>query len=130
MLLTKAAIFCAQKGIGRIALGPLAGNPFPDATPEFFAAMSTALSLGLAHTVVVDTPFVQMKKADVIRTGMALERAVRADALVHGATSRTALRPVQQVPRAARCVSRGRRRRPYALRGHAVALTATPTGMA
>ena len=73
ILLTKAAIFCAQKGIGRMALGPLAGNPFPDATPEFFAAMSTALSLGLAHTVVVDTPFVRMKKAGVIRTGMALD---------------------------------------------------------
>jgi 7-cyano-7-deazaguanine synthase len=30
VLLTKAAIYCAQHGIERIALGPLAGNPFPD----------------------------------------------------------------------------------------------------
>jgi 7-cyano-7-deazaguanine synthase len=72
MLLTKAAIYCAHHGVGRIALGPLAGNPFPDATPEFFAAMSQALSLGLAHSVVVDTPFVKMKKADVIRVGATL----------------------------------------------------------
>src|SRR5690348_15684064 len=36
ILLTKAAIHCAQHGIERIAIGPLAGNPFPDATPEFF----------------------------------------------------------------------------------------------
>jgi 7-cyano-7-deazaguanine synthase len=72
MLLTKAAIYCAHHDIGRIALGPLAGNPFPDATQEFFAAMSQALSLGLAHMIVIDTPFVRMKKADVIRTGVTL----------------------------------------------------------
>jgi 7-cyano-7-deazaguanine synthase len=73
ILLTKSAIYCAQRGIGRIVLGPLAGNPFPDATPEFFAAMSTALSMGLAHTIVVDAPFVHMTKADVIRLGVTLE---------------------------------------------------------
>ena len=49
ILLTKAAIYCAQHDIDRVAIGPLAGNPFPDATPEFFAAMASALSLGLAH---------------------------------------------------------------------------------
>src|SRR6476659_6315154 len=30
ILLTKASIYCAQHDIGRIVLGPLAGNPFPD----------------------------------------------------------------------------------------------------
>ena len=58
VLLTKAAIACAYRGIGRIAIGPLAGNPFPDATPEFFAAMGRALSLGLAHGIAVEAPFV------------------------------------------------------------------------
>src|SRR5215475_8750289 len=38
-LLSKAGIYCAQRGIPRIAIGPLAGNPFPDATTEFFDAM-------------------------------------------------------------------------------------------
>ena len=75
MLLAKSAIYCAQSGIGRIALGPLAGNPFPDATPEFFAAMSTALSLGLAHSLAVETPFSRMTKADVIRLGVTLDVA-------------------------------------------------------
>src|SRR5204862_4573060 len=42
ILLTKASIYCAQHRIERIALGPLAGNPFPDATPEFFASMARA----------------------------------------------------------------------------------------
>jgi 7-cyano-7-deazaguanine synthase len=62
ILLSKAGIYCAQQRIGRLALGPLAGNPFPDATPEFFAAMARALSLGLAHDLVVDTPLARMHK--------------------------------------------------------------------
>jgi 7-cyano-7-deazaguanine synthase len=72
VLLTKAAIYCAQRGIPRIALGPLAGNPFPDATFEFFDAMARALSIGLAHQLEVAAPFASMHKADVIRLGAEL----------------------------------------------------------
>jgi 7-cyano-7-deazaguanine synthase len=70
--LSKAAIHCAQRRIGRIAIGPLAGNPFPDATAEFFSAMARALSLGLAHELTLDAPFVTMDKSDVIRLGVEL----------------------------------------------------------
>ena len=72
VLLSKAGIYCAQHKLPRIAIGPLAGNPFPDATPEFFAAMSTTLSLGLAHQIAIDAPFVTMHKSDVIRLGAEL----------------------------------------------------------
>jgi 7-cyano-7-deazaguanine synthase len=72
ILITKASIFCAQQRIGRIALGPLAGNPFPDATPEFFAAMARAMSLGLAHDIRIDTPFGGKEKSDVIAIGAEL----------------------------------------------------------
>ena len=72
ILLSKAGIYCAQQRIGRLALGPLAGNPFPDATPEFFAAMARALSLGLAHDLAVDTPLARMHKEDVIALGVKL----------------------------------------------------------
>ena len=72
VLLSKAALYCAQHGIGRIALGSLAGNPFPDATPQFFDAMARALSQGLAHTIVVDAPFASRHKRDVIRLGVEL----------------------------------------------------------
>jgi len=71
-LLTKAAIYCAQHGVDRIALGPLAGNPFPDATPEFFASMAHALSLGLARDIRIETPFRHREKSDVIRIGVEL----------------------------------------------------------
>jgi 7-cyano-7-deazaguanine synthase len=72
LLLAKAAILCARAGINRIALGPLAGNPFPDARPAFFAAMAEALSLGLEHPLVIVRPFEAMHKEDVIRLGASL----------------------------------------------------------
>ena len=72
LLLAKAAILSAQRGIGRIALGPLAGNPFPDARPAFFAAMADALSLGLDHPLAIARPFETMHKDAVIALGVAL----------------------------------------------------------
>jgi len=72
ILLTKAAIYCAQHGIARIALGPLAGNPFPDATPEFFDSMARAVSLGLAQSICIDAPFAGKHKAEVISIGLDL----------------------------------------------------------
>jgi 7-cyano-7-deazaguanine synthase len=72
VLLSKAGIYCAQHGIPRLAIGPLAGNPFPDATPEFFAAMARALSLGLDHDLDVVAPFSEMEKSAVIRLGVEL----------------------------------------------------------
>jgi 7-cyano-7-deazaguanine synthase len=73
VLLSKAGIYCAQHNLSRIAIGPLAGNPFPDATPEFFAAMSRTLSLGLAHDIAIEAPFVTMHKSEVIGLGANLK---------------------------------------------------------
>lgn len=73
VLLTKAAVVAARSHAHRIALGPLAGNPFPDARPEFFAAMATALSLGLAHPLEIATPFLSWDKARVIQRGVELQ---------------------------------------------------------
>jgi len=77
ILLSKAAVYMARRAAGAgasvtLMLGPLAGNPFPDATPEFFAAIARALSLGLATPIDVETPFAAMRKADVIRRGREL----------------------------------------------------------
>lgn len=72
VLLTKAAVVATRTGAHRIALGPLAGNPFPDARPAFFAAMATALSLGLDHAIDIATPFLEWEKDQVIRRGVAL----------------------------------------------------------
>jgi 7-cyano-7-deazaguanine synthase len=72
VLLTKAGVVAARHGAHRIALGPLAGNPFPDARPEFFASMSNSLSLGLDHKIEIATPFLEWEKDAVIKRGVAL----------------------------------------------------------
>jgi 7-cyano-7-deazaguanine synthase len=69
VLLTKAGVVAATAKASRIVLGPLAGNPFPDATPEFFAATARALSLGLAQSIEIAAPFTSFHKEDVIRLG-------------------------------------------------------------
>lgn len=71
-LLAKAGIVAARADARRIVLGPLAGNPFPDATPAFFSAMAEALSRGLAHALSVATPFAALRKAQVIELGARL----------------------------------------------------------
>jgi len=71
-LLAKAGIVAARSGASRIVLGPLAGNPFPDATPAFFASMAEALSRGLAHGLTVAAPFAALDKAQVIELGARL----------------------------------------------------------
>jgi 7-cyano-7-deazaguanine synthase len=71
-LLSKAAVYAAANTISRIVVAPLAGNPFPDATPEFFAALSRALSLGLAAPIEVDAPFARLHKHDVVKIGAEL----------------------------------------------------------
>jgi 7-cyano-7-deazaguanine synthase len=72
VLLAKAAVFMTRARLGRALLGPLAGNPFPDATPEFFRAMEKAMSVGLAMPIRIETPFASMHKADVIVLGAEL----------------------------------------------------------
>jgi 7-cyano-7-deazaguanine synthase len=69
VLLTKAGVKAATRKASRLALGLLAGNPFPDATPQFLAAMTQALTLGLNHPLEIATPFSQLHKDDVIRRG-------------------------------------------------------------
>ena len=72
VLLSKASVFMARAGIPRVLIGPLAGNPFPDATPEFFNSMGRALSIGLDAPISVEAPFATMTKAGVIRLGTSL----------------------------------------------------------
>jgi 7-cyano-7-deazaguanine synthase len=71
ILLAKAGVYCATAGAGRLVIGTLDHNPFPDATPDFRAAMARALSLGLAHPIEIDAPYAARSKADVIRRGVA-----------------------------------------------------------
>ena len=72
ILIAKASVLCARLGVGRLALGPLAGNPFPDARPEFFATMAQALSIGLDRPFEIATPLAHLHKEQVVTLGLDL----------------------------------------------------------
>jgi 7-cyano-7-deazaguanine synthase len=69
VLLGKAAVFCATAGLGRLVIGTLDHNPFPDATAQFREAMARAMSLGLGWTLDIAAPYAHVSKAEVIRRG-------------------------------------------------------------
>ena len=67
LLLGLAAVWCSTHSVSRIAIGSLDGNPFPDATPEFFGTFSRALSLGLGRPMQIEAPFRGLHKEELIR---------------------------------------------------------------
>ena len=75
ILIAKASVLCARLGVGRLALGPLAGNPFPDARPEFFATMAQALSIGLDRPFEIVTPLAHLHKEQVVTLGVRSRQA-------------------------------------------------------
>ena len=69
ILLAKALVLAALEGWPTLAMGPLAGNPFPDATPEFFADLAAVCSKALRAPLAIVTPFRGLHKDEVIRRG-------------------------------------------------------------
>ena len=67
LLISLAAIWSSTHGVSRIAIGSLGGNPFPDATPEFFERFASDLSLGLGHKVTIEAPLRGFHKDDLIK---------------------------------------------------------------
>lgn len=67
VLIGLAAVWCSTRGVSAVAIGSLGGNPFPDATPEFFEAFGATLSRGLAHKIEILAPYRGRTKVDLIR---------------------------------------------------------------
>ena len=67
LLIGVTAVWCALHGVGQIAIGSLDHNPFPDATPAFFAEYARLLSGALSHDIEVLAPFRGREKADIVR---------------------------------------------------------------
>jgi 7-cyano-7-deazaguanine synthase len=67
LLISLAAIWCSTHGVSRIAIGSLGSNPFPDATVEFFESFARALSGGLGHKILIETPLRGFHKEDLIK---------------------------------------------------------------
>ena len=75
LLIGLAAVWCSTHDVSRIAIGSLHGNPFPDATPEFFRDFTRVLSTGLSHQVQVEAPYRDLHKSEIIKrfSGLPLE---------------------------------------------------------
>ena len=91
MLIGLAATWCASRGIEQIALGTLAGNPFADATEDFFYSYAELLSTALSRRIKVTAPFRNLGKAELVKryahvpldltlTCMAPRRGIHCDA--------------------------------------------------
>jgi 7-cyano-7-deazaguanine synthase len=76
LLLSKAVVWCHLHRVPAVALAVLAANPFPDATPAFFAAFQDALGLALADRVAVLRPYAGLDKRAVLRRGRDLPLAL------------------------------------------------------
>jgi 7-cyano-7-deazaguanine synthase len=72
LLLTKALLWCHLRGVPALALGLLRSNPFPDATPEFFAAFQGAVNRAVGGRVQVLCPFAGLTKQAVLQRGRGL----------------------------------------------------------
>ena len=66
-LLSAAGIWCATHDVKQIALGSLAGNPFPDATPEFFNEFAKVISTATSSMIQIITPYRDLTKSDLIK---------------------------------------------------------------
>jgi 7-cyano-7-deazaguanine synthase len=67
LLIGLTAVWCSTHDVSRIAIGSLAGNPFPDATPKFFSDFASALSNGLNHLIEVKATFRGLHKCDLVK---------------------------------------------------------------
>lgn len=72
LLLSKALLWCHLHGIGAVAMAPLASNPFPDATPEFFTAFQNVVNQAVNGQVRVLLPYAALHKTEVMRRGHGL----------------------------------------------------------
>ncbi len=72
LLLGKVMLWCHLNGIRELSLGTLRGNPFPDATPEFFTTYGATVNRALGGSVLLRWPYASLSKADVLRRGRGL----------------------------------------------------------
>jgi 7-cyano-7-deazaguanine synthase len=69
LLVLQPAIWCHLNGISRLALAPLASNPFPDSTPEFFSELEGVIRRGLGGCPTIERPYAGLHKCDVMQRG-------------------------------------------------------------
>jgi 7-cyano-7-deazaguanine synthase len=69
LLLAKALLWCHLHGVPTVGLAPLESNPFPDATPAFFATYQNAVNQAVGGSVKVWLPYLGLAKSAVMQRG-------------------------------------------------------------
>jgi 7-cyano-7-deazaguanine synthase len=69
LFLAKAMLWCQLHGVATLALAPLEGNPFPDATPDFFTVYQAIVNQAIDGAVRVVQPYRGLHKEDVLERG-------------------------------------------------------------
>jgi len=69
LLLLKPALWCRMNGIDHLALATLSNNPFPDATPDFFAQFEAMLHKATGRGLQIARPFEHLTKNQVLQLG-------------------------------------------------------------
>ncbi len=72
LLLAKALLWCHLHQVPAIALAPLEGNPFPDATPAFFQAYEDVVNQAVGGRVRIYQPYRGYHKVEVLKRGTGL----------------------------------------------------------
>ncbi len=72
LLLVKAQVWCRLNGVGQLALGALASNPFADSTEEFFRTFEAAMDRAISGHVELVRPLGNLTKREVMRLGRGL----------------------------------------------------------
>ncbi|HEV3386477.1 MAG TPA: 7-cyano-7-deazaguanine synthase [Gemmata sp.] len=67
LLLAKSLLWCYLNGVPEIAMAPLAANPFPDATNEFFAEFSGAVNRAVQANVRILRPYSHLHKSEILK---------------------------------------------------------------
>jgi 7-cyano-7-deazaguanine synthase len=74
VLLSKAILWCHLNQVPDLATAPLASNPFPDATDEFYDGFASVVSRAVGGRVNVLRPYATLglHKLDVLRRGVGM----------------------------------------------------------
>lgn len=97
LLCIKPVLWCGMHGIGRLALATLAGNPFADATNDFFHRFEATLAQATGKRVSVQHPF--GGAAEGRRAAARTRAPLGTDVFLHRARRRHPLRSLQQMRR-------------------------------
>lgn len=72
LLVLKALLWCHLHGVSTLALAVLKGNPFPDASEEFFRAFAKVIGIAVQDRLDIVRPYGQLQKTDVLDRGRGL----------------------------------------------------------